>query len=115
MGIILSALVAFSALAGQTSLETTIEALLTEVEQSECTFIRNGKEHTAKEAVKHMRKKYDHFNEKGKIKTPEDFIKYSATKSLMSKKPYKIRTKEGQEMPSKTFMLNLLKKHRESE
>ncbi len=66
-----------------------INHLLLYIENSGCTFIRNGKAYDAAEARAHIQKKYDYF--KGRIKTTENFVKYSATKSSMSGKPYKVR------------------------
>ena len=65
-----------------------VNHLLQYIENSGCTFIRNGKAYDAAEARAHIQKKYDYF--KVRIKTTEDFIKYSATKSSMSGKPYKV-------------------------
>ena len=65
-----------------------IAALLLFVEQSECTFIRNGKHYDALEARQHIEKKYAYFKER--ITTAEEFIDYSATKSTISGKPYKV-------------------------
>jgi len=65
-----------------------IASLLLFVELSECTFIRNGKHYDAPEARKHIEKKYNYF--KDKITTTEEFIRYSATKSTMSGKLYRV-------------------------
>jgi hypothetical protein len=91
-------------------LSESIEYLLDFVTNSECTFIRNEKEHTPQEAAAHMRKKYDHF--KHEIKTPEDFIRLAASRSLMTKKPYVIRTKDGKIMPSETWLQEALRQYR---
>lgn len=90
-------------------LDSTIEYLLDFVEQSQCTFIRNGKEHSPNEAVAHMKRKYEHF--KKKIRTAEDFIRLTASKSLMSGKPYLIRTKEGKTLPSKDWLMDALSQY----
>jgi hypothetical protein len=37
----------------------TIKHLLTYVEESNCVFIRNGKDYNSKEAAKHIKTKYD--------------------------------------------------------
>ena len=70
--------------------ETTkeIAALLNFVERTECTFIRNGKEYDSLEARQHIEKKYNYYKER--ITTAEDFIKYSAAKSSITGKPYKV-------------------------
>ena len=66
-----------------------INHLLQYIESSGCIFIRNGKESTPAEARVHIQEKYDHFRDR--VKTTEDFIKYTATKSSISGKPYKVR------------------------
>lgn len=91
-------------------LAATINYLLTFVEKSDCTFIRNDRAHTAKEAAVHIERKYDHF--KDEIKTPEDFIRLSATKSLISGKPYMVKTKAGQLLKSETWLLEALEAYR---
>ena len=65
-----------------------IEYLVSAVGASECTFIRNGKRHTAEAAEDHLRMKY----RRGKkyASTSEDFIKYLASASSWTKKPYYI-------------------------
>ena len=92
------------------NLATTISYLLSFVENSDCTFIRNDKAHTAKEAVVHMRRKYDHF--KDEIKTPEEFIRLAASKSIMSGKLYIVRTRDGKLMKSETWLLKALEDYR---
>ena len=65
-----------------------IEYLVSTVGTSDCTFIRNGKRHSAEDAEDHLRMKY----RRGKkyAATAEDFIKYLASASSWSKKPYYI-------------------------
>jgi len=58
----------------------------------------------------HLQRKYDHF--KDEIKTPEDFIWLSASKSLISGKPYMVKTKTGQLMKSETWLLEALESYR---
>src|SRR5438132_37425 len=43
------------------SLLRTIAHLLRYVEESNCVFIRNGKDYNSKEAAKHIKTKYDSF------------------------------------------------------
>jgi hypothetical protein len=92
------------------SVEQTIDYLLRRIETSKATFIRNGKEHTLAEAVSHIKDKYDHF--KGEIKTPEDFIRLSASKSLLTGRPYLVRTLEGKEMHLDAWLTGALEEHR---
>jgi len=65
-----------------------IAFLLLFIEQSECTFIRNGKHYDALEAREHIEKKYAFYKER--INSAEDFILYSATKSSITGKPYMV-------------------------
>lgn len=65
-----------------------ITALLDFIERTECTFIRNAKRYDSIAARQHIEKKYDYYRER--IKTAEDFIQYSATKSSMTGNPYKV-------------------------
>ena len=95
------------------SLQQTIDFLFHRIETADVTFIRNGQAHTPKEAVAHVRAKYEHF--KAQIKTPEDFIRLAATKSLLTGQPYLIRTHEGNEMPLSTWLTNELRQHHKDE
>ena len=65
-----------------------ISALLLFIEQSKCTFIRNGKHYDSLEAREHIEKKYAYYKER--INTTEDFILYSATKSSLTGEPYRV-------------------------
>jgi len=71
----------------------TIRYLLDFVSKSDCAFIRNGESHTGVEASAHFKSKYEHF--KNEIKTPEDFIQMAATKSMVTGKPYLVKTADG--------------------
>lgn len=69
-------------------METEIDHLLRFIENADCIFIRNGEPHSSQDAGAHIRKKYAHI--KRRIKTTEDFIRYAATKSSMSGRPYQV-------------------------
>jgi Family of unknown function (DUF5329) len=91
------------------SLNETIDYLLQYVANSKAVFIRNGSEHTPAEAVNHIKAKYAHF--KDQIKTPQDFIRLSASKSLLSGKPYLVRTPDGKEMRLDEWLTKALEAH----
>ncbi|MDD0843302.1 DUF5329 domain-containing protein [Pseudomonas sp. Gutcm_11s] len=76
-----------------------VDALLAFVESSGCLFIRNGSEHQPAEARKHLQKKLDYLEDKGKVDSPEDFIALAATESSMSGEPYQVNC-QGQLQPS---------------
>ena len=65
-----------------------IASLLLFIEQSECTFTRNGKHYDSLEAREHIEKKYAYYKER--MTTAEDFILYSATKSSITGEPYMV-------------------------
>jgi len=93
------------------TLEKTINHLLTTVENSKCTFIRNGSEHSPKEAADHMRKKFNYY--KKEIKTPSDFLDKCATKSELSGKPYMVKLPDGKTVKCREWLDEELKKFRE--
>ncbi len=102
--------------AGQTfaaeSLEQTVNYLIDHVSKSDAMFIRNGVSHTPAEAVNHIKAKYEHF--KNEIKTPEDFIRLAASKSLLTGKPYLVRTPDGKETRLDVWLTDALKEYRAS-
>ena len=92
--------------------EQTVNYLIDHIGKSNATFIRNGVSHTPAEAVAHIKAKYEHF--KNEIKTPEDFIRLSASKSLLTGKPYLVRTPNGKEMHLDVWLTDALKEYRAS-
>jgi hypothetical protein len=74
------------------NLESEIEHLLSYVERSGCTFIRNDKDYTATRARSHLERKYGYA--KSKIDTADQFIEYVRAGSSRSGKPYRIRCGE---------------------
>jgi hypothetical protein len=77
------------------------------------TFIRNGSEHSAKDAADHMRLKWE--KQEKKIKTAEDFIALCASKSSMSGKRYLIRFANDSTVFSDELLLDKLKLIRKPE
>ena len=95
------------------NLQQTIQYLLTFVENSRCLFFRNNKAHTAQEAAAHMQRKYAHF--KDEIKTPEDFMRLAATKSLMTGKLYYVILKDGEKITSEAWLMQALDAYRQKQ
>lgn len=89
--------------------EAEIQHLLNFVENSQCTFIRNGSEHSGADAKAHIVKKYNYF--KSRIDNAEEFIEYSATKSTMSGKKYKVKC-DGKEYLTAQWLNDELKNYR---
>jgi hypothetical protein len=99
-----------TAAAQQENLGKTISYLMNYVENSNLIFIRNSKEHSPAEAAAHMQRKYDYFRDK--IKTPEDFIRLCASKSLRTGRPYMLRLTDGSEVRCDQWMLSVLNQYR---
>ena len=68
--------------------QAEVEHLIATLANSECVMIRNGKAHDGEEAADHVRRKYEHFRDE--IDSTEDFIAYSATRSLISGRAYQV-------------------------
>ncbi|MHA2877200.1 DUF5329 family protein [Vibrio campbellii] len=90
------------ALAG---VEQDISTLITRVEQSSCTFIRNGKSYTNQEAAEHMRNKWDYA--KDDVDSVDVFIKEVASKSWLSGKPYWVDC-QGKRITSEEWLTSLM-------
>ncbi|WP_114783038.1 DUF5329 family protein [Botryobacter ruber] len=74
--------------------EQKIDQLLQYISNMQgATFIRNGSDHSPKDAAKHLRSKFR--KHAAKIKTAHDFIDHLATKSSMSGDLYKVRMADG--------------------
>ncbi|MBX3396913.1 MAG: DUF5329 family protein [Phycisphaerae bacterium] len=86
-----------------------IERLIEHVESLEgAVFIRNGDEHTCREAAGHLRDKWQW--KRREIRTSRDFIRVAATKSSVSGQPYLIRFNDGREVRSDEYLLKELKR-----
>ena len=93
------------------AMEQEIGHLMEYITQSDCTFIRNGREYDSAEALEHIAKKYDYV--KKRVKKAEDFITWAATKSSMSGKPYLVRC-GGEEIPTAEWLKAELARFREA-
>lgn len=107
--VILSSFLSFNALA---SAQDEITHLLNFVAATPCEYERNGSIHSGTEAVEHINKKYAYYSDD--IETAEDFIEYSATKSLISGRYYQVRCNNEDPIKSKDWLLNELTLYRQS-
>ncbi len=109
--IVIMAAVSVSVSAGvQPNNQHEIKHLLKFIADSGCQLERNGKYHSASEALSHIKNKYDYFVDE--IKTTEDFIRYSATKSLMSGKYYHVLCKGRMPVKTADWLLEELQRFR---
>ena len=87
-----------------------IEHLLNFVANTSCKYERNGTLYDGVEAQNHIKKKYRYYLDK--INSAEDFIKYSATESLLSGKKYKIHCPNMAVQNSGDWLLDELNRYR---
>ena len=90
--------------------QAEVEHLLSFVRTSTCLINRNGTTHRGEDATAHIQKKYDYF--RGKIKTTEQFIEYSATKSTMSGSYYTVLCGGQEAVRTKDWLLEELEDYR---
>lgn len=83
-----------------------INYLLDSIDNSGCTFVRNGDRYDSHEAADHLRMKY----KKGKryASTADKFIENLASKSFLSKKLYYIECEGADPVPSGEWLSKLL-------
>lgn len=84
------------------SAEEEIQLLITKVENSACTFHRNGGTHSAVDAADHIRLKLRRGSRHAK--TSQSFIDRLASKSSLSGRPYKIECDQGELILMKTWL-----------
>lgn len=109
LSLVVSSTVFPSSLCRAADTDAEIQHLKEFIVKSECRFIRNGAEYDSADALKHIERKQD--ATRRWIKTTEDFIRLSATKSSMSGKPYKVRCGES-EMPCADWLYDELSRYR---
>ena len=91
-----------------------IDYLLSSIENNEgAKFIRNGTEHNGKEAAGHLRMKLRKAG--GKVQTADDFIRLCASKSIISGKPYMVRSSDGKTINSEQYYREKLKEYHSPE
>jgi len=87
-----------------------ISYLINSVGKSGCTFIRNGKRYTGKDARQHLRSKRKlnaHL-----IHSAEDFIEKIASRSSTSGQPYMISCRGKEQQTANAWFTRLLVLHR---
>lgn len=82
-----------------------IYELIKLVKNSEVTFLRNGSQHTGKEAAKHLKRKFRQV--KDEIKTIDDFIVNIGSKSSTTGEEYKVKFPNGEEISSQKWLTEL--------
>jgi hypothetical protein len=95
-----------------TNVQQDVDHLLVFIETSDCTFLRNGREYDAQEAREHIQKKYNYA--KDAIETTEQFIEYTATRSHLSGRPYRVNC-AGQEQLTSEWLNGELHRYRDQQ
>ena len=90
-----------------------VNHLINFVKTSDCVLNRNGTDHSGEKSVAHIQKKYNYF--RNKIKSTEDFIEYSATKSTMSGKYYTVTCPGQETVRSQDWLLQELARFRSNQ
>jgi hypothetical protein len=84
-----------------------IERLLEAIESAEGdVFIRNGGEHSAKDAAEHLRTKWQAAGSENK--SVDDFIDKIASKSSLSGEPYHVRLADGKDVLASDYLKSKL-------
>ncbi|MFH1421696.1 MAG: DUF5329 family protein [Planctomycetota bacterium] len=81
---------------------TMIFHLLKEIEESDMTFIREGKEYTAREAAAHLRGKFE--KEISGVNSLDEFIEKIASSSSTTGNPYYVKLKDGTKLTSAEWL-----------
>jgi hypothetical protein len=79
-----------------------IERLLARIVASEVRFLREGQEHSGKEAAEHLRQKLSVAGPR--IVTLNEFIDKLASRSATTGKPYEVKLPDGKTVPAKEWL-----------
>jgi hypothetical protein len=90
-----------------------VQHLLDYLKNSGCQMERNGSKHDAREAVEHIQKKYDYY--KDDIKTTEDFIERSASRSSLSGRAYQVLCPGEEARPTADWLKDELERYRKEQ
>jgi hypothetical protein len=95
---------------GNIQMQMEIDHLMGYIQSTECIFIRNGKDYGPDEAIEHIKRKYEYFQ--NRIDSTEKFIELCATKSTMSNNPYLINCREEEVVECGVWLLGELQRFR---
>jgi len=102
---------AFAKVVSQSTL-LEVQYLFKALENSGCTFNRNGSWYSAAEASVHLQKKYKYLIDHNSISDTESFIDNAATKSSFSGKAYEVKCNEAKPIESRQWFITTLKNYR---
>lgn len=82
------------------------------IEHSGCTFIRNNESYSGVRAREHIQKKFNYISKRKKQVSAEQFIKYAASQSSLSKKPYMVQC-GTERITSESWLVGELEQYRQ--
>jgi Family of unknown function (DUF5329) len=85
-----------------------IDALLSGLEASSCTFNRSGTWYPASEAKLHLLRKLKYLEDRGMVQSAEQFIERAASSSSTSGQPYLVKCGSGAPVQSGTWLRSQL-------
>ena len=85
-----------------------IDALLSRLEASSCTFNRSGTWYPAIEAKSHLLRKLKYLEDRGMVRTTEQFIELAGSSSSTTGKPYLVKCGSGAAVESGTWLRSQL-------
>jgi Family of unknown function (DUF5329) len=85
-----------------------IDALLSGLEASACTFNRNGTWYPATEAKSHLLRKLKYLEDRGAVQSAEQFIELAASSSSTTGRPYLVKCGSGAPVQSGTWLRSQL-------
>lgn len=112
MVLVLAGICAAPAAGSDADWQAEVAYLLSYIEQSGCSFNRNGKVYDSVQAREHIGKKYDYV--KKRINSTEQFITYAATKSSITGKSYQV-TCDDATRPSSRWLEEVLLNYRNAQ
>jgi hypothetical protein len=93
--------------------DAEIDALIARVGQArDVVFIRNGSEHTAGEAARHLQRKREAAHVA--FSSADQFIDLVGTRSSLTGRAYRVRLPDGRELDSATWLRGLLRDLRQA-
>jgi hypothetical protein len=91
-----------------------IDALLSRLEASSCTFNRNGTWYPPAEAKSHLLRKLKYLEDRGAVESTEQFIERAASNSSTTGQPYLVKCGSGAPVQSGMWLRSQLQVMRAS-
>ena len=107
---LLLSLVAAVAMAADRAGQAEIDYLLGFVANSNCRFLRGGGEYDGRQAAEHLRYKLSRAG--ARVQTAEEFITGVASRSYLTRQPYRVRLPDGQVLQTEVWLRNALAQRR---